>query len=905
MDFIILILWETKSKCDKMDGSDIRLEKLTKVAKKNIKDILKELNTSKDGLTGKEASKRLEKYGPNELPREKPDPWYKQLLDAFIHPFIMVLIILGLASFVTDILFAPPGEENWRTIIIVAIMITVSVLLRFTLEYTSNIEAEKLRSLIYTTATVIRDGRKKEIKMEKLVPGDIIYLSAGDMIPADVRIIESKDLFINEATITGESEPVEKCPKLSEEKIRKKHLSIGELDNICFMGTNVISGYATAVVVSTGKNTYFGSITKSIVGKKVTTTFERDVVDVTKLLIKFMTVMVPLVFIINFFTKHDWLDSLLFALAVGVGITPEMLPMVVTANLAKSAIKMAKRKTIVKKLDSIQNFGNMDVLCTDKTGTLTLNKIFVEKHVDISGEENENVLKYAYLNSYYQTGLKSALDDAILKYGRERKFNGLESKFKKLDEIPFDFTRRRISVLLKDKEGDGGNLLVTKGAVEELLSICKWVEYNNRIVKLTKEMVRKALEIVEDLNEDGMRVLAVAKKNKLNKKTITSEDEQDMILLGFIAFLDPPKESALPAIKALKKHGVDVKILTGDNEIVTKKICKEVNLPIKGILLGEEIEDMSFDELVEVVEDITIFAKVSPQQKLKIIKALKKRGHVVGYLGDGVNDVPSLRESDVGISVDTGVDAAKEVSDIVLLEKNLMVLERAIIEGRKSFANSSKYIVITASSNFGNVFSVLVASSFLPFIPMLPLQLLLLNLIYDLSMTSMPWDNVDEKYIKKPRRWSVPKISNFMVWFGPISSIFDIITYVVMFFIICPFVVGNSYFHLPRTLMHEFISTFQTGWFVESLWTQTLVVHTLRTEKVPFLQSMPGRPLLFLSLTGITIGTLIPFTIIGRMFSMNPLPWLYFPFLLIVVFSYLFLAQKIKKIFIEKFGSLL
>jgi Mg2+-importing ATPase len=750
----------------------------------------------------------------------------------------------------------------------------------------------------------------KEINIEEIVPGDIVYLAAGDMIPADLRIISSKDLFVNQATLTGESEPVEKYPNLKKDKLNQDNLTLTDLNNICFMGTSVVSGSAMGVVLLTGQHTYLGLMAKTLVGKRSKTSFEKGIDDVSKLLIRFMAFMFPIVFIVNWLTKGSWLDALLFALAVAVGLTPEIFPMIITTNLAKGAVAMAKRKTIVKKLDSIQNFGAMDVLCTDKTGTLTLNKIVLEKHLNIAGEEDERVLRHAFLNSYYQTGLKNLMDQAIINYGEEKGIKGseLEKIYRKIDEIPFDFVRKRMSVVLESRsEGETiKRQLITKGAVEEILSICEWVEYKEKVVPLTQEIKNEVMETVNQLSKDGMRILAIAQKNDVPPEDVFSvADENKMVLMGFLAFLDPPKESAPAAIKALLELGVDVKILTGDNELVTKKICKEVGLSIKNVLLGNDIEKMTDDELSKIVEETTIFAKLSPMQKSQIIKALRSKGHVVGFLGDGINDAPAMRASDVGISVDSAADIAKESADIILLEKSLTVLEEGVIEGRKIFGNIMKYLAITTSSNFGNVFSVLVASAFLPFLPMQPLQILFLNLVYDISMSTVPWDKLDKEYIKKPRKWDARKISSFMIWFGPISSIFDITTYILMYFLVGPAVIGNSYFLLPEYLKLQFASLFQTGWFVESLWSQTMVVHMLRTEKMPFIQSTASWPLMIFTSLGVTIGTIIPFTSIGESFGFVPLPGIYFLFLMFTLIAYLTVAQYVKERFIHKFGSLL
>ncbi len=886
------------------------LEKLIDLAKKSPMEVLDALGSSTDGLSSEEAKRRLEVFGTNEVVHEKPQPWYMELARAFINPFIGILVFLGIVSYITDVVFAPPDERDWSTIIIISIMVCVSGILRFLQEYNSKIEAQKLKAMVHTTALVKRkDIGSVEVDIKELVPGDVVYLSAGDLVPADLRVLRSKDLFINQAVLTGESEPVEKYAQLKEEKRLSEKLTLLDLENICFMGTSVVSGSGVGVVIATGENTYLGSMAESLVGHRVVTSFERGVNEVSKLLIKFIVIIFPLVFFINGLTKGSWFDALLFALAVAVGITPEMLPMIVTANLAKGAVAMAKRKTIVKKLDSIQNLGAMDILCTDKTGTLTLNKVILVKHMDIHGNEDDRILRHAFLNSYYQTGLRNLLDIAILEYGKEKGMEEgvLERIYRKVDEIPFDFVRRRMSVVLESiVRGGKKRQLITKGAVEEVVSVCKFVEYEGRVIPLTDEIKTEVFQMVEKLNEDGMRVLAVAQKNDVPPEGVFGvKDESDMVLMGFLAFLDPPKETAPYAVQALRSHGIEIKILTGDNHVVTKKICKEVGIKVKDVLLGEQIELMSDEELMKASDSTTIFAKLTPMQKARIIKVLKRKGHVVGFLGDGINDAPAMREADVAISVDNAVDIAKESADIILLEKNLMVLKDGVVEGRKTFANIVKYIAITASSNFGNVFSVLVASAFIPFLPMAPLQLLFLNLTYDLSMTSMPFDRVDREYVENPKKWNAQRIKHFMLWFGPASSIFDLITYIMMFFVVCPVVLGGSYYHLYPPLRNEFASLFQTGWFVESLWTQTMVVYMLRSRGLPFLGSLPGLALVFLTATALFVGTLVPFTPFGEKLGMRPLPHFYFWVVLFpAIFGYLLLAHILKSKFIRRYGEL-
>lgn len=890
---------------------DTVLSRLADYARMDVDDVLTSLGTDRDGLTVEEAERRLKMYGPNELVHERPPRWYVQLVRAFTSPFTGILTLIAAVSYLTDVLFAPPGKMNWGTIIIISVIILISGLLSFIQEYRSNIEVEKLKTIVQTKAAVKRkEMGLREIDIGEIVPGDIVQLSAGDIVPADMRIITSRDFFVDMAVLTGESEPVEKRPSLSGERRMAERLTISDLENICFMGTSVISGSATGVVVATGENTYLGSMAKRIAGQKTVTGFERGVYEVSKLFIKLMAAMVPVVFTLNWLTKGDWINSLLFALAIAVGLTPELLPMIVTVNLAKGAVAMAKRESIVKRLDAIQNFGAMDILCTDKTGTLTVGKVVLMKYLDINGREYGRVLEYAFLNSYYQTGLRNHLDMAILAFGEERgiKTSELEKVYRKVDEIPFDFVRRRMSVVVESQDGaNGGRHLISKGAVEEILLICDRVEFDGEVVPLTGQLKSKALDMVRRLNEEGMRVLAVARKDDVPPEGVfSSADERDMILVGFLAFLDPPKDTAPQAIRDLKELGVEVKILTGDSDIVAREVSERVGIPARNILSGEDIEEITDEELTEIAEKTTIFARITPIQKMRIIRALRRRGgRIVGFLGDGVNDAPAMKEADVAISVDNAVDIARESADIVLLRKSLRVLRDGVVKGREIFGNIVKYIAITASSNFGNVLSILVASSFLPFLPMTPLQILLLNLTYDISMALTPLDRVDDEYLKKPRRWDAAKIRRFMIWFGPISSIFDITTYALMYFLIGPMTIGGPYRFLPEKLKSEFVSLFQTGWFVESLWTQTMVVHTLRTEKVPFIQSRPAWPLLLSTLTAAVGGAILPFTPIGPLLGLRPMPPIYFVIVLIpAVLAYLILTQYVKAMFMRRYGSL-
>lgn len=877
--------------------------KLIKFGLLKKEELFEKLETKVEGITKEESERRIENYGYNEISYSDGITWYKRLFDAFINPFSVVLIILAIVSFFTDYVIPAPGQKDLTTVIIITIMVTLSGVLRFVQEGRSSKAGEKLKAMITTTATVIRDGEVSEIPMNEIVQGDIIKLNAGDMIPADVRILFAKDLFVSESAMTGESEAVEKFGDLPKEIRNKDIKSHFELSNLAFMGTNVISGTAEAVVLSVGNDTVLGNMADTITQKREMTSFDKGVNSVSWVLIRFMLIMVPVVFFVNGFTKGSWLEAFLFALSVAVGLTPEMLPMIVTTNLAKGAVKMSKYKTIVKNLNSIQNFGAMDVLCTDKTGTLTEDKIILENHLDVHGNEDLRVLMYGFLNSYFQTGLKNLLDVAVLEYGKKEGFEDLDKKYEKVDEIPFDFSRRRMSVVLKDEVGK--TQVITKGAVEEMLEISSFAEYNGEIVTLTDELKKEILKTVSNLNANGMRVIGVSKKdNPSPAESFSVKDESNMVLIGYISFLDPPKESSADAIRALHDYGVEVKVLTGDNEKVTKYVCKQVGIDSSKILLGSEIEDMSDDDLKEAVKHTNIFAKLSPNQKARVVSTLKSNDHVVGFMGDGINDAPAMKKSDVGISVDTAVDIAKESADIILLEKDLMVLARGVVEGRKTFANIIKYIKMTASSNFGNMFSVLIASAFLPFLPMLPIQILILNLIYDISCISIPWDNVDKEYLMKPRKWDASSIGSFMVWFGPTSSIFDVTTYILLYFIICPAVCGGHYGD-PGVNKLLFVGLFNAGWFVESLWTQTLVIHMIRTPKIPFIQSRASKSVFLFTGLAILVGTVIPYTPLGRMVDMNQMPIIYFLYLTLTICSYMFLVTIVKKVYIKKYGKLL
>lgn len=870
-------------------------------SKQDEMDILKKYNTSYSGYEESKVELMREKYGKNEITHQKGDSLLKRLVEAFINPFTIILLALAIISFITDIVIVDPSEKDATSVIIVTSMVLVSGILRFVQETKSNKAAEKLSEMVKTTISVERKGvGAKEIPINEIVVGDIIHLAAGDMIPADVRILKAKDLFVSQSSLTGESEPIEKVDTI----IIGDSKNPIELNNLAFMGSNVISGSAIAIVINVGDDTIFGSMAKQLVGKKVTTSFEKGVNSVSWVLIRFMLVMVPFVIFMNGFTKGNWMEAFLFALSVAVGLTPEMLPMIVSANLAKGAVSMSKKKVIVKDLNAIQNLGAMDVLCTDKTGTLTQDEVVLEYSLDIHGKEDNRVLRHAFLNSYHQTGLKNLMDIAIVNHANEKDMIELWHDYKKVDEIPFDFSRRRMSVVVEDKAGK--TQLITKGAIEEMLSVCSHVEYKGKIETITEEIKKEILDTVSSYNSQGMRILGIAQKNNPSMVgELSVRDESDMVLIGYLAFLDPPKESTANAIRALEDFGVNVKILTGDNDAVTSSVCKQVGIKVNNLLLGSDIEEMDDELLSEVVEETNVFAKLSPNQKTRVVSALRNNGHTVGFMGDGINDAAAMTESDVGISVDTAVDIAKESANIILLEKDLMVLEDGVVEGRKIYANIIKYIKMTASSNFGNMFSVLVASIFLPFLPMLPIQLLMLNLIYDISCITIPWDNVDEEYLKLPRKWDASSISKFMFWIGPTSSVFDIATYILMYFFICPLVFGGQYHTLNEVQQLGFMGLFHAGWFVESLWSQTLVIHMIRTPDIPFIQSRASWQLTTLTTLGIAVGTIIPYTAFGKALDMVAMPAIYFPCLIVIIILYMILATILKKAFIKRYGELL
>jgi Mg2+-importing ATPase len=838
--------------------------------------VLKALGSRANGLSTAEVEACARKFGPNAIAREKKMSVGQRLLDNVKNPLVILLTALGVISFLT-------GDA--RATVVIFIMVLLGIVLRFFQELRADNAAEKLQAMVSTTVTVVRDGQPVEVPLKQLVPGDVIRLAAGDMVPGDARVLSAKDLFVNQAALTGESLPVEKTPGPAGAEVKNPL----ELPNTCFLGSDVESGTATAVVVNTGDRTYFGSLAASIVGTRQLTSFDKGINSFTWLMIRFIAVMVPTVFLINGLTKHDWLQAFLFALAVAVGLTPEMLPMIVTVNLSRGALSMAGKKVIVKRLNAIQNFGAMDVLCTDKTGTLTEGKIVLEKHLDARGQDSERVLHYGYMNSYYQTGLKNLLDEAILDHGHLEEELKVKTAFRKIDEIPFDFARRRMSVIVEDDHNQ--QTLICKGAVEEVTRLSTKVEIEGQVIDVQREHDTKRQELVRQLNEQGFRVVAVAYRvfpgdNEAPHYSV--KDEADLILLGYLAFLDPPKATATEALQRLQALHVDVKILTGDNDIVTAYICGKVGLPADKILLGSQLEGLSEADLGKAASGARVFAKLAPAQKQHIIRALQSQGHVVGFMGDGINDAPALKAADVGISVNSAVDIAKESSDIILLENSLLVLEQGVLEGRRVFGNIVKYIKMAASSNFGNMFSVVGASAFLPFLPMLPIQVLANNLLYDFSQTAIPTDEVDADWLTKPRKWTIGDIQRFIFFIGPISSLFDYLTFYIML------VVFNTA-HNP--------ALFHTGWFVESLFTQTLIIHIIRTNKIPFLQSRASWPLIASSVIIVAVGAWLTVSPVAGALGFVPLPGLYWLLLAAMLIGYVGLTQVVKTWYYHRFGD--
>lgn len=861
----------------KINRQEVKDSELKKLAALSERELMMEFRTSAEGLTTADAAKRLEEHGPNEISAQSPTPAWKLLLHAMQDPFVYVLALLLVVSAITGDLDAA---------LIMGVMIFCSVIIKFIQDYRSQKASFELKEMIENTCAITRDGVTTEIPMDEVVPGDIVTLSTGDMIPADAVLIWTNDLFVNQSSLTGESMPVEKFVDagIDAKKIQSDDITALDMLDLVFMGTDVLSGQGKAIILRTGEGTFFGDIAKSASGKRGDTAFDVGITKVSRLLLRMVAVLFPVVLLLNGFTKGDWSQAFFFAIAVAVGLTPEMLPMIVTSNLAKGAISLSKEKVIVKELASIQNLGSMDVLCTDKTGTITEDRVVLVKHVNPLGEVNDDVLNMAYLNSKYQTGWKNLIDHAVINYYDQAPEKHTFETIEKIDEIPFDFSRRRLTVAV---DIDGHHMMVTKGAVEEMEDICTQVEINGEIVALTPELREEMRGVNVKMNEQGMRVIAVAYRRDVHTEPVYSvKDETEMILIGFVGFLDPAKQSAVTAIASLHEHGVNVKVLTGDNEIVARKVCKDVGIEVEEVLSGVQIAELSDDELRQKVDNINLFAKLSPMQKSRIISMLQQNGHTVGFMGDGINDAPALRKADVGISVDTAADITKDASSIILLEKSLNVLEHGILEGRKVFSNMMKYIKITISSNFGNVFSVLIASAFLPFLPMLSIQLLIQNLIYDIAQLTTPWDNVDEEDILKPVSWETTGLLKFTLCIGPVSSIFDIATFLVMWFVFGANTVANQ-------------GLFQAGWFVVGLISQTLVVHIVRTKKLPFIQSRASFPLVLSSLVAILTGLILVISPLRTGFDFAALPATYWPWLIGILIAYIITTEIAKRVYIR------
>lgn len=846
-------------------------------SKLNIDKLLKKYKTSLEGISVVDVDDRINKYGRNIIDIKDNNTIWHRLKEALINPFNIVLFIVAIITYITDVVMAT--QKDYATFILIVSTILISAIISFNEQTKSQIAAKKLKKMISNKMDVIRDGNHVTIDIENVVPGDIVKLSSGDMIPGDVRFIETKDLFIDQAALTGESNPVEKFSDL------KEFDTITDISNIGFMGTNIVSGSSTAVVLTTGNNTYFGTMAKSIYSVAEKNTFEKGIDDITKILIRFMIILVPIVLVVNYFSIGDIWSSLIFAITIAVGLTPEMLPVITTSTLAKGAVEMSKKKTIVKRLSSIQTFGQMNILCTDKTGTLTEDKVILEKYMDASGKESLRILKHAFLNSYFQTGLKNLIDVAIISRAEKENMNVLKEQYVREDEIPFDFSRRRMSVVLRDEKGK--RQLITKGAVDEILSICSYIDFDGNVVELTDELRENAYKVYEENNNDGLRVLAIAQKNEIHDvNTFGVQDESNMVLIGFVGFLDPPKASAKSAIKALKQYGVDTVVLTGDSEGVAIKVCQKVGIDTKNAISGKIIDSFTDEELKDKVKKCHLFSKLSPLQKQRVVRVFQENGNTVGYMGDGINDSPPLKQADVGISVDTAVDIAKETADIILLEKDLNVLEEGVINGRKTFTNLLKYIKMATSGNFGNMISVIIASIFLPFLPMLPIHILIQNLLNDFAQIGMPFDNVDSEYIQRPKTWNTQGIKKFMFNFGLISTVLDLLCFIVLWFVF-------RFNSIEQAVM------FQSGWFVFGILSQTLIIHLIRTNKVPFIESKSSKQLLISTFAVVLITLVISFTNISVVFDLSKLPYQYLGWIVILMTVYALFIQVYKKLYIK------
>ncbi len=881
-------------------------------------ELFAELGSREEGLAADQVERAREFYGTNAMAQAAKRPMPLRFLAAFADPFTYILVFIAAVSVLTDWVFASGGDRDLSTPLIIGAMVLVSGVLRFVQDEKSTVAAEALAEMVESCAEVERDGDGgNETPIDEIVVGDVVHLSSGDVVPADLRIFAARDLFVSQASLTGESEPVEKRAELGA-AAQAEASSLTDLEDIAFMGSTVISGNARGVVVATGARTMFGEATGTLTGRKRETSFDAGIKSTSRLLMRLMVVMLPIVFVISGVTKGDWVSALLFSLSVAVGLTPEMLPMLVTTCLGKGAVDLSRDHVIVKRLDAIQDLGAVDVLCTDKTGTLTEDRIVLERHLDVNGREDARVLRYAFLNSYFSTGVKNLVDAAIVERalaegtdevgavtnGTAVTAEELACRYHSIDELPFDFERRRLSVVVGD--ADGRTRMVTKGALEEVLAVCTEVEVDGRVLPLAGELVAHVVEQGAALADEGMRVLGVARKDEpAGTGSLTVEDERDMVLIGYLAFLDPPKESSAAAVRALAAHGVATKVLTGDSPRVATHVCRAIGIPAERVLDGNEVEAMDDGQLAAAVQEVSIFAKLSPAQKARVVSALRGLGHAVAYMGDGVNDAAAMRESDCGISVDSAVDVAREAADIILLEKDLMVLEHGIECGRRTYANMIKYVKMTVSSNFGNIFSVLVAALFLPFLPMTAVQLLLLNLIYDLTCTAVPWDNVDDEAIARPRRWDTASVRRFMVAFGPLSSVFDILTFAGLFWVVCPAVAGSAWGALDAASQALFVGTFQAGWFVESMLTQTLVVHLIRTEKTPFIGSRAAWPLCALGASGIAVACALPFTPMGAALDFCALPGAFWALLAVMVAGYAAVACLAKRRYLRRNDSLL
>ena len=857
-------------------------KKLIDDSKLSIEDTLKLYESSMEGISIVEVDDRIEKYGNNIVEIKNINTVWHRLKEAFINPFNIVLMVVAILTFITDVVVST--QKDYATFILIVSTIIISAIISFKEQTKSDNAAKKLKKLITNKMDVVRDGIDYTIDIENVVPGDIVKLSSGDMIPGDVKFIETKDLFVDQSSLTGESNPVEKFAHLK--KGDNKFDNITDIKNLGFMGTNIVSGSGLALVLTTGNDTYFGSMATSLYSVKEKNTFEEGIDSISKLLLQFLLVFTPIILLINVITTKDFWSSIFFTITIAVGLMPEMLPVITTSTLAKGAIEMSKKKTIVKRLSAIQTFGQMNILCTDKTGTLTEDKVILEKYMDVFGNESLRILRHAFLNSYFQTGLKNLIDIAIISRAEKENLNMLKVNYTREDEIPFDFSRRRMSVVLKDNNGK--RQLITKGAVDEMISICSFVEVDGKAVEFTEEYRKKAYEVYEEHNNQGLRVLAIAQKNEIHDvETFSVQDESNMVLIGFVGFLDPPKKSAQKAISALKTHGVDTVVLTGDSEGVALNVCQKVGIKVRNSLTGKQVEEMSDDELKERVKDCHLFSKLTPMQKQRVVRIFQENGNTVGYMGDGINDSPPMKQADVGISVDTAVDIAKETADIILLEKDLNVLEEGVLTGRKTFTNLLKYIKMATSGNFGNMFSVVIASLLLPFLPMLPVHILIQNLLNDFAQIGMPFDNVDEEYLKNPKEWNIKGIKKFMFIFGFISTLLDVCCFMVLL-------------HVFKFNTDSQARLFQCGWFVFGILSQTLIIHMIRTHKIPFIESRCSIQLLISTFSIVFLALIISFTNIAIIFDLATLPIRYMMWIAILMILYIVIIQVYKKYYIKK-----